>query len=214
MSKGQHRQRSRGQRQRGFDDDNYSAQNVRDDRHSRSYSASPGESPTGQGPVLDASVKMFNTEKGFGFVSLADGSGDAFLHIGTLQAAGHDAPSIGATLRVQVGRGPKGPQVTAVLGVDSSHMAGQPGPAPRRHAPRQVRPASSAATVIAGTVKWFNPEKGFGFIQADDGGKDVFLHISVVEHAGLQTLAEGATVSMRVVETQKGREAISVATRT
>jgi len=49
--------------------------------------------------------------------------------------------------------------------------------------------------VATGTVKWFNPAKGFGFIQPDSGGKDVFVHISAVEKAGLNTLNEGAKVS-------------------
>ena len=72
---------------------------------------------------------------------------------------------------------------------------------------------STPATPLDGTVKWFNAEKGYGFVQADDGGKDVFVHISVVEGAGLKSLAEGALVSMRVTETRKGREAVSVALR-
>ncbi|MGY2050405.1 cold-shock protein [Methylobacterium sp. JK268] len=46
-----------------------------------------------------------------------------------------------------------------------------------------------------GTVKWFNGQKGFGFIQPDDGGKDVFVHISAVERAGLPTLNEGQKIS-------------------
>jgi CspA family cold shock protein len=50
-----------------------------------------------------------------------------------------------------------------------------------------------------GTVKWFNGQKGFGFIQPHDGGKDVFVHISAVERAGLYTLNEGQKVSFEVV---------------
>ncbi len=50
-----------------------------------------------------------------------------------------------------------------------------------------------------GTVKWFNATKGFGFIQPDDGGNDVFVHISAVERAGLGTLREGQKVSYEVV---------------
>jgi cold shock protein len=59
--------------------------------------------------------------------------------------------------------------------------------------------------VATGTVKWFNPTKGFGFIQPDSGGKDVFVHISAVEKAGLNTLNEGAKVSYEVVA-NRGKE--------
>jgi CspA family cold shock protein len=59
-------------------------------------------------------------------------------------------------------------------------------------------------------VKWFNGDKGFGFAGAEDGGKDVFVHISVVEQAGLRSLDEGQRLAMKVVKTQKGREAISL----
>jgi CspA family cold shock protein len=54
-----------------------------------------------------------------------------------------------------------------------------------------------------GTVKWFNNQKGFGFIQPDDGSKDVFVHISAVERAGLSTLNEGQKVSFEVVADRK-----------
>jgi CspA family cold shock protein len=50
-----------------------------------------------------------------------------------------------------------------------------------------------------GTVKWFNGQKGFGFIQPEDGGNDVFVHISAVERAGMSTLNEGQKVSFEVV---------------
>jgi cold shock protein len=54
-----------------------------------------------------------------------------------------------------------------------------------------------------GTVKWFNGQKGFGFIQPDDGSQDVFVHISAVERAGLQGLNEGQRVSYEVVANRK-----------
>lgn len=56
-----------------------------------------------------------------------------------------------------------------------------------------------------GTVKWFNAQKGFGFIQPDNGGADVFVHISAVERAGLRTLQEGQKVSYEIT-TEKGRD--------
>ena len=59
--------------------------------------------------------------------------------------------------------------------------------------------------MATGTVKWFNPTKGYGFIQPDNGGKDVFVHISAVEAAGWNTLNEGQKLSFEVA-TNKGRE--------
>jgi CspA family cold shock protein len=50
-----------------------------------------------------------------------------------------------------------------------------------------------------GTVKWFNSEKGYGFIQPDDGGKDVFVHVSAVEQAGMRSLNEGQKIAFEVV---------------
>ena len=57
-----------------------------------------------------------------------------------------------------------------------------------------------------GTVKWFNPDKGFGFIQPQDGGKDVFVHITAVQAAGLQSLNENQRVTYEVV-TERGKQA-------
>ena len=60
--------------------------------------------------------------------------------------------------------------------------------------------------MAVGTVKFFNTQKGFGFIQPDDGSKDVFVHISAVERAGMRSLAEGQKISYEVV-TERGKQA-------
>jgi CspA family cold shock protein len=62
--------------------------------------------------------------------------------------------------------------------------------------------------MATGTVKFFNTQKGFGFIQPDDGSKDVFVHISAVERSGMNTLNEGQKVSYEVV-TERGKQAAS-----
>jgi cold shock protein len=66
--------------------------------------------------------------------------------------------------------------------------------------PYTVAVVKGSADVATGTVKWFNATKGYGFIQPDNGGKDVFVHISAVERAGLSTLNEGAKVSYEETE--------------
>jgi CspA family cold shock protein len=58
-----------------------------------------------------------------------------------------------------------------------------------------------------GTVKWFNPTKGYGFIAPDTGGKDVFVHISAVQKAGLRSLNEGQKIGFEVEQQQNGRAA-------
>jgi cold shock protein len=65
--------------------------------------------------------------------------------------------------------------------------------------------SKKVANMATGTVKWFNATKGFGFIQPDGGGKDVFVHISAVEKAGFSSLAEGAKVSYEIVS-DRGKE--------
>ena len=60
--------------------------------------------------------------------------------------------------------------------------------------------------MATGTMKWFNPDKGFGFIQPGDGGKDVFVHITAVQAAGLQSLNENQRVTYEVV-TERGKQA-------
>ena len=60
-----------------------------------------------------------------------------------------------------------------------------------------------------GTVKWFNPQKGFGFIQQESGGADVFVHISAVEQAGLTTLNEGQRVSFDLESGRQGKSSAS-----
>ncbi len=195
---------------RGFDDDGSS---VRETRGGGSRPFATSAPAAVEGPPTEATVKWFNPEKGFGFVSLSNGTGDAFLHISVLQGAGRESILPGAKVRAHVGPGPKGPQVTRILDVDESSATPEPPRRDRPPLPRGMRDTfdPSMAVEVRGTVKWFNAEKGFGFVSADDGEKDVFIHISVLGRAGLNNLTEGQQVTARVVQTAKGREAISIA---
>jgi CspA family cold shock protein len=220
MSKGRD---FRGPKKRGFDDDAPSPYDApRLNRTPRpafggGFSGAPAGGPDlgGGAPssaTVDAVVKWFKGDKGFGFVELSNGAGDAFLHIGALQSAGYETVPPGAKLKVTVGNGAKGAQVTRVMEVDTSGASER---APQRSfgdAPRPPRraPDPASAVPVTGNVKWFDDNKGFGFVQSNDGGKDVFVHISILGPAGIQHLAEGQAVNMRVVDTPKGREALSI----
>src|SRR5215204_6727843 len=72
------------------------------------------------GPEIEATVKWFNPEKGFGFVEMADGSGDAFLHVRVVETAGQTEMQPGTKLVIRTAQGQKGPQVTEILEVDAS----------------------------------------------------------------------------------------------
>lgn len=67
-----------------------------------------------------------------------------------------------------------------------------------------------AGPMAQGTVKWFNPEKGYGFITPDDGGKDLFVHYSAIQSDGFKTLNEGQKVEFEVTQGQKGPQAVNV----
>ena len=64
--------------------------------------------------------------------------------------------------------------------------------------------------MTTGKIKWFNPTKGYGFIENDTGGKDVFLHVSALEQAGIDTLTEGEAVSFEIADNRGRENAINI----
>ncbi len=180
-----------------------------------SYERTPRSQPSraSAGRETGARVKWFNPDKGFGFVELADGSGEAFLHIRQVEAAGHSSLPSGTSLVVQVGPGPKGPQVNEIVRVDTSTAE----PEPARRSPRapeaSSRPARQgggspvASPETIGTVKWYDEVRGFGFIAVEGESKDLFVHASALQRAGLNRLDQGQMVRVAIVEGRKGPEA-------
>ena len=195
----------RHSRRRDFDADTYPQPRALGTRPR--FSQPPFEAPSG--PPVHGVVKWFNPDKGFGFVELSDGSGDAFLHGSLLAQIGINAVQPGETLEVRVGPGHTGPHITEVISVDSSTTV--PATARRSNFETTTSNGSSSDASIdeTGTVKWFNVEKGYGFV-ALDAGKDVFVHVSALERSGLTSLAEGQPVIVDVVEGRKGPEAARV----
>jgi CspA family cold shock protein len=170
--------------------------------------SAPCDSPSG--PPIQATVKWYNPDKGFGFVTLGDGSGDAFLHVSVVERSGHTSVPPGATLEVRAGPGPKGPQVTEILSVDVSTASQEEPRRPRPERPAYPSSADRPTVEETGTVKWYNAMKGFGFVGSDRGGKDIFVHASALERSGIIGLADGQRVAVDVADGQKGPEAVSL----
>ena len=162
----------------------------------------PNSDSVADGVTVDAAVKWFNATKGYGFVELSDGRGDAFLHLKTLRETGRQTLPSGAKIRVVARAGSRGPEVVRIVDVDARSAV--------ERLSRRSTVDPSAAFDLTGKVKWFDDVRGFGFVASDDFGRDVFVHSTTLGAAGVGGLVEGQAVSMRVVETPKGREAIEI----
>lgn len=172
------------------------------------YDRRPGifdeDAPPAPDRRVNATVKWFNASKGFGFVTMADGTQDAFLPMAILRRAGYDDVSEGCSITCEIGAGAKGPLVTNVISIDASTaVAPRPDGSDRGFDVRQSRPSQT----LEGEVKWFGLEKGYGFIAPDGGGKDIFVHISALRRSQLNAIEPGQRVRVEVIEGKKGLEA-------
>lgn len=159
---------------------------------------------SGQAYQIEAVVKWFNLTKGFGFVAPADGTADAFLHSSVVSRAGLRDVTEGTKILAQICDGPKGRQVADIVQVL--------GVAPIPNPLQQATPIATSGPTedVTGTIKWFKPDKGFGFAAPDDGGRDIFIHRTVLLRAGLQYIEPGQKVRMTVQTASKGREAVGL----
>lgn len=122
----------------------------------------------------DGTVKWFNTTKGFGFIQPAGGGGDVFVHVSAVEASGLSTLVEGQKVTYDLAEGRDGRSAAEkieVVAVEKRTQLSVVGQAP----------------TLKGVLKWFNPDKGFGFIAPAGGGKDSFLHIKEIERSGLNS---------------------------
>jgi CspA family cold shock protein len=169
-----------------------------------------GRGAGGRGPVLSGTVARFDPDKGFGFI-VPD---DVFVHVSSMRGRSGDEPEEGDRVEFELVEGPRGLQADAVRLVSpgkDTRRRPDPAPRPERRPADRGRARQSGSSPARGTVQWFNPDKGFGFISPDGGGDDVFVHFSEIEDdGGYRELAEGQRVEYSVTTGDRGASATRV----
>ncbi|WP_028049324.1 cold-shock protein [Cellulomonas sp. URHD0024] len=135
----------------------------------------------------EGTVRWFDAERGFGFLSLGDEGEDLFVHASEI-VVDDDRPKLlreGQVVEFEVGEGDRGPQARRVR-VTGDH-------------------ASDAPLGVLGTVSWYEPGKGYGFVTPDGGGAEIFVHSSAIVGGGV--ISDGQRVAFLVVDGEKGPQA-------
>lgn len=160
-------------------------------------------------------VKFFNPNKGFGFISRNDGGGDIFVHVSALHDSGLEDLGENDEVSFEIERDRRSGKETAVSlrvlarGVSSKGGGRQPARSAPGHRGAETGGRASGGAG-EGVVKWFNPTKGFGFIQPSSGGADIFVHISAVERAGLRSLSDGQAIAYDLEEDRRSGKLAAV----
>ena len=163
-------------------------------------------------------IKWFNGTKGYGFVTL-DNGGDAFCHASVLATAGHQDLPPGASIICDLADSQRGMQVVAVHSVDLS-TAEAPARAPRRDfqdggdrfggdrfgGGGHHNSHAASGPMTEGKVKFFNDQKGFGFVMPDAGNGDIYLHASALRRSGVQAVEPDQRIRFSTRQGTKGVE--------
>nr|WP_321463948.1 cold-shock protein [uncultured Cohaesibacter sp.] len=151
-------------------------------------------------------IKWFDVAKGFGFIVPDDNSSDVLLHVTCLRRDGYRTAYEGARVVCEVLQGPKGLQALRILSMDES-TAIHPSQLPPANTHVKVTPTSELEKAW---VKWFNREKGFGFLTQGEGTEDIFIHMETLRIYGLTELRPHQEVMVRYGPSPKGKMATEI----
>lgn len=151
----------------------------------------------GRRETLEGTVEWFNPRKGYGFVKFSDAP-DAYLGANVLAAAGLQTIMPGTTVRATVQVGQRR-NVVSLDHVDASTATAAP-----------ERPGRAAEDTVIAVLKWYDPSKGYGFLTGADS--DIFIHVKILERAGMTELVEGVPYKVGVALGDRGKVAVSIET--
>ena len=171
----------------------------------------PAASGAASGELVRALVKWYVPAKGYGFLTPVDGSGDLFCHAAVVEASGRQTLPQGAAVTCEIAQGEKGLQVSRIVDVEAvpgnnNYPLNGPPPVSHGSAWPDREPAGPSVEIL-GTVKFYDPARGFGFVVPDEGHREVFVHMSVLARSGLDDLMPGQRVSVWVEEVLRGLQA-------
>ena len=171
----------------------------------------------GAGTRISATVKWYDPTKGYGFLVPDDGSPDIYCGRAALAAVGLATLLPEATVACETVQSQRGPEVSRILTIDFSTAAPRTVSPVRPPAAGRIaaRPGAAHAAAASGRrvralVKWFGAEKGYGFLEPEDGSADLFCHMTAVQASGRDTLPEGATVTCEIVQGDRGPQVSSI----
>lgn len=162
------------------------------------------DTQTNSGSVIWGHVKWYDAVKGYGFVVPEDGGSDIMVHASCVRAFGKMALTEGARVRLLANHGQRGLNAQEILeieepeGVEGGELAESARPT------EFLGPDVEVGPLVPARVKWFDKQKGFGFVNIFGRSEDVFVHMETVRRCGFQDLASGEGMAVRTFRGPRG----------
>ena len=168
------------------------------------------ETPAGTGNVAWGHVKWYDAVKGYGFIVPDGGGPDIMVHASCVRAFGKMALREGARVQLLYGQGQRGMSAQQLLEVEeppeqpASAASVRPGFAEGTRPTEFLDAAAEVSPLMPARVKWFDKQKGFGFVNVFGKPEDVFVHMETVRRSGFQDLSSGEAVAVRTCRGPRG----------